>query len=394
MRSLTPALAAILFVSAALAGTPHARLVGDGIVRYHADAQDASGALPTVLLKDEPADLGPAPGGLSVAPSFSDVSGFYRTRVTVATDAGTSLYGTGEVPGPLERTGRRTVLWNTDSYAWGDGNESLYQSHPWVLAVRDDGTAFGVLADTTYRTEIDLTGTDGEGDPLIAFTSQSPNLSVYVIDRASPRAVLEGLAELAGTMPMPPLWTMGYHQCRYSYYPDDRVLGVAQEFRSRDIPADVMWMDIDYMDGYRMFTWDPVGFPDPAGLDSDLDAIGFRSIAIVDPHLKVDGGYPVFQSGNANDVWVLDRFGNPFTGPVWPGDSRFPDYLRADVRDWWADLYPPFLSVGVDAVWNDMNEPAVFSSSKTMPEDNIHRADAALGGTDTHAATTTSTGCR
>ncbi len=356
---------------------PVAASLGPGIVRFDADAAARDAAAPSLSMI-LPAPLpGAAPAGTAVRPEFYRVAG--RAAARIAIPEGTDLYGTGEVFGPLRRNGTRTVCWNHDAYAYGADTPHLYQSHPWVLAVRPDGTAFGVLADTSWRTLIDLTSG-------ILFVANGPRFPVVVVDRESPQAVLRGLAELCGTIDLPPLWSLGYHQCRYSYTPDDRVREIAREFRARDLPCDVVWLDIDYLDGNRSFTFDPVAFPDPARLDADLDALGFRTIAIIDPGIKREEGYAVFDSGETVDAWVRTYDGAPYVGRVWPGDCVWPDFTSRRVRAWWGGLYADFLATGIDGVWNDMNEPAVFNvDSKTMPEDNVHRADEELGGTGPHA---------
>lgn len=375
--------ARILFVSVlvAISGTAAraqrvAEAVGDRIVRFHKDAAAATAALPSFALVKPLAPLGPAPAA-AVAPDFSVEDG--KQVAIVAVPDGTSLYGTGCVTGPLLRNGRTVTLWNTDAYGYADPAASLYQSHPWVLAVRPDGTAFGVLADTTWRTEIDLTSS-------IRFAAEGPAFPVVVIERPSALAVVQALADLTGKIEMPPKWALGYHQCRYSYYPDSKVREIAKGFRDRQIPCDVIWMDIDYMRGYRCFTFDPQHFPDPKALNADLHAQGFHTVWMIDPGIKAEPGYSIFDSGTAIDAWVKKADGTTYQGEVWPGMCVFPDYTRQDVRTWWAGLYKDFMATGIDGVWNDMNEPAVFNvKSKTMPEDNLHRADAALAGPGPHA---------
>ncbi len=375
-RSYVACCIVFVVMAGAAVASPVFELLDEGVVRVHADAAARDGALPSFAL-DGPPPMFEAADRAAEAVEFTRLQGRHAARVAIA--PGTDLYGTGEAFGQLRRNGSRTVCWNTDSYAYGSKNLSLYQSHPWVLAVRADGTAFGILADTTYRCLIDLT--DG-----ILFAADGPAFPVIVIEGDSPQQVLTRLARLVGTMPPPPRWALGYHQCRYSYTPDDRVLEIARTFREKRIPLDVVWWDIDYMDGYRCFTFHPHDFPDPRGLNDALHELDVRSIAIIDPGIKQEPGYHVYDSGNAIDAWVSDRQGHPFVGKVWPGECVFPDYTRADVRRWWAGLYWEFLDSGIDGVWNDMNEPAVFETKKwTMPEDNIHRADDDLGGPGTHA---------
>ena len=308
-----------------------------------------------------------------VTPAFSNEKN--RFTVTIPIDAGTSLYGTGEVTGPLLRNGQSVTLWNTDNFAYGKHEgRRLYQSHPWVLAVRADGTAFGVLFDTTWRAELQCTATQ------ITFVSEGPACRVLVIDRATPQLVVQGLSELTGRIPLPPLWSLGFQQCRYSYYPDARVREIADEFRKRKMPCDVIWIDIDFMDRFRIFTFDPNKFPDPAATNNYLHERGFKSVWMVDPGVKIEKGYSVYDEGTKNDVWVKDKSGKDYHGDVWPGPCVFPDFTMPVTQKWWAGLYRDFVAKGIDGVWNDMNEPAVFAddTDHSMPANNKHRGGGGL----------------
>ncbi len=376
--------------------------IGDRSVRFHASAGAREGAHPSYALLKEP-EQKPAPAKFPVAPVFSTSEG--KQQVQISIEPGTSLYGTGEVPGPLLRNGRQTVTWNTDAYGYGEEATSLYQSHPWVLAVRPDGSAFGVLADTTYRCTVD-TGYTNAGE--IRFVADGPAFPVIVINANSPQDVLKGLGQLTGKMPLPPAWALGYHQCRYSYYPESRVREIASEFRTRQIPCDVIWLDIDYMEAFRVFTFDRGLFRDPKKLNADLLGQGFHNVWMIDPGMKsrtargpsdrpeeelaAEGPEvakaraaelakyeAIMASGDQADVWVKRADNTVFEGEVWPGWCKFPDYTRPGVRQWWSGLYTDFMAEGVSGVWNDMNEPAVFNvPSKTMPETNLHAGDPAM----------------
>lgn len=296
-----------------------------------------------------------------------------RSRAIVKFPKGTDLYGSGEVFGALRRNNTKIGIWNTDNYAYGtDGARRLYQSHPWMMGVREDGTAFGVIADTTWRATLEVTDTE------IIFDSEGPVFPVIVLEGKTPQDVLTQLSERIGTIALPPLWSLGYQQSRFSYETAEKGLGIAREFRKRKIPADVIWMDIDYMDGYRVFTINKERFPDPMAYSKSLHKMNFKGVWMIDPGVKADPNYFVFQSGNENDVWVKKTdTKTDFVGPVWPGDCKFPDFTRAETRKWWASLYKKFIQKnGVDGIWNDMNEPAVFNyPGHTMPVNNHHRGD-------------------
>ena len=345
---------------------PHAYLTADGVAVFLPDKFDASAHLPSPIFVDSLKPTGNVPDGWTLKPAFSMENGKSVVRIDVG-DA--DLYGTGEVWGPLRRNGDKNIFWNRDNGAYGahDG-KMLYQTHPWVLGLRKDGTAFGIIFDNTWRSELQC-------DSVITYYSDGPACRVVVIQKGSPAGVLNALATLSGTMELPPLWALGYQQCRFSYYPDTRVKEVADEFRNRQIPCDVIWMDIHYMDGYRIFTFDPERFPDPKGLNDYLHQKQFKSVYMIDPGAKVDSTYFVDVQGLANDYFVLDAAGKPFHGNMWPGDTHWPDFSMPEVRTWWAGLYKDFMAKGVDGIWNDVNEPTVFGcgDEATMPDDNIHR---------------------
>lgn len=343
-------------------------IVGDGIAKFVPKGFNLS-QMPSFALKAEPQEKGMLPSNWQLYPIMEKKKGHASAYLDVP--QGTSLYGGGEVTGPLLRNGQSIKLWNTDSGAYSvDNGKRLYQSHPWVMGVRPDGTSFGILFDTPYKAKLTTT------DERINFETEGELFRIFVIDRESPQAVIKGLAELIGTMPMVPRWALGYQQCRFSYTPASRVIEVADTFRIKRIPCDVIWMDIDYMDGYRIFTFNPQTFPDPAALNRDLHIRGFHSAWMIDPGAKVDSTYFVYKSGTANDVWVKNTQGKEFHGDAWPGACAFPDFTQPKTVRWWADLYKDFLDKGVDGVWNDVNEPQISNTpTGTMPEDNKH-----LGG--------------
>lgn len=346
-------------------------LVGSGIAEFDPPGFDLAQS-PLLALVAQPKRVGALPESFSIRPTFGPgVAGgisVYPNVASVDAPPGTSFYGTGEVTGPLLRNNTTIQLWNTDNYNWKKfGNSRLYQSHPWVLGVRPDGTAFGVLFDTTWKSMLTC------GDHNITFESEGSPFRVFVIDRKSPEEVLRGLAQLIGAIPLPPRWALGFHQCRYSYYPDARVREIADGFRSRNIPCDVIWLDIDYMNGFRIFTFDPARFPDPTATNQYLHDNGFKSIWMIDPGVKAEPGYFVYDSGSAIHAWVKTADGRDFQGKVWPGMCVFPDFTSPAVRLWWGALYKDFIAHGIDGVWNDMNEPSVFDvPSGTMPETNLH----------------------
>jgi len=350
----------------AFAVQPSDKLTGNNVAVFYPANYDAKTHQPSFALLKEPKAIGNIPASWDVKPLFYTKEG--KTYATLPVAKGTSLYGTGETTGSLIRNGKKITLWNTDNYKYSlAGGKRLYQSHPWVLGVNSDGTAFGVIADNTWKQQIDLSDS-------IRFISEGPAFRVIVIKRNSPQEVITELTNLIGRMEMPPLWSLGYQQCRYSYVPDTRIKNVADTFRLKNIPCDVIWMDIDYMERFKVFTFDPLKIPDPKGVNDYLHQKGFHSIWMIDPGVKVEKDYAVYESGTRGNHWVQTPDGKEYHGKVWPGQCAFPDYTMPRTRTWWAGLYKDFMATGVDGVWNDMNEPSVFDGPNgSMPENNWHR---------------------
>jgi alpha-glucosidase len=271
--------------------------------------------------------------------------------------AGERFYGFGERTGLLEKTGQRYTCWTTDpEHTHSARVDEMYAVFPNYLALRD-GRAYGVFFNTTFRSSFDIGASDAE---LVGWRTQGPELDYYVVFGPTPAAVTRGWAELLGSTPLPPRWALGYHQSRWGYDAEPTMRGLAAEFRGRGLPCDAIHFDIDYMRGYRVFTWNPETFPDPARLIGDLAGDGFKVVTIIDPGVKTDPDYHVFREGLEQDRFIRRADGSLFSGYVWPDDSAFADYTRPAVREWWGELQRPLLELGVRGIWDDMNEPTVF----------------------------------
>ena len=283
-------------------------------------------------------------------------------------------FGLGDKTGPLDRRNEAFSMWNTDAYRFQESTDPLYKSIPYFMTFRE-GHAAGVLFDNTWRTSFDF-GKESPG--VYSFGSVAGPIDYYVFCGPSPKQVVETYAWLTGTPPLPPLWTLGFQQSRYSYMTQERVLEVAKRFRDDAIPADAIYLDIDYQEKNRPFTVDRKAFPDLPGMVGQLAAENFHVVAITDLHIADLPGqdYKPYNSGIAGDEFVKNPDGSVYTGRVWPGPSVFPDFTRQQTRAWWGALYGDLRHSGVDGFWNDMNEPSVFDSpTATMPENVVHRID-------------------
>lgn len=281
------------------------------------------------------------------------------------------VYGLGEKTGGLDRRGRTWSFWNTDEPLQVPTRDPLYQSIPVAYLVSAQGT-LTVFSDSPAQQYFDV----GESDPdTLQIEAYDTQVDIYLRwDKTLPDAV-RAYSDLTGTTPLPPIWALGFQQCRYSYVDDARVLEVAERMRREGVPCDALYLDIHYMDGYRVFTWDSDRFADPRGLSDTLHRKGFRLVTIVDPGVKADPEFAVYEEGVERGVFLRQTDGTTYLGTVWPGDSVFPDFTDPIARGWWAKHLAQMLEIGVDGVWNDMNEPSDFSGDKhyrpafTVPDD-------------------------
>ncbi|MEJ2733116.1 MAG: glycoside hydrolase family 31 protein [Anaerolineae bacterium] len=277
-----------------------------------------------------------------------------------------ALYGLGENTFGFNLRGQRLEMWNTDPETYEPAEDPINLCIPMLVGLHQ-GRAYGLFFDNPGRARFDLGRSEAD---QLRYQADTGELCAYFFGGGTLPAVLERYTQLTGRMPLPPRWMLGYHQSRWSYYPEHRLRELSAEFRQRRIPCDVLHLDIHYMDGYRVFTWDRDRFPDPPQLLADLGEQGFRVITIIDPGVKVDPGYHVHDEGVARDAFCRLPDGTLFQGPVWPGECYFPDFTDPQVRAWWGDLYQPLLEAGVAGFWNDMNEPAIFGG--TMPHNLPH----------------------
>ncbi|WP_297990596.1 glycoside hydrolase family 31 protein [Anoxybacillus sp.] len=277
------------------------------------------------------------------------------------------VYGLGEKTGVLNKRGAVWKMWNTDVYAPHNlETDPLYQSHPYMIVLKD-GHAHGIFFDHTYETTFDL-----RHESFYTFTSEGGAIDYYVFAGPHPKDVLTQYTHLVGRMPLPPKWALGYHQSRYSYETEQEVRELIDTFRAKRIPLDAIYLDIHYMDEYRVFTFDQHRFPHPKSLVQYASEQGVRIVPIVDPGVKVDAEYDTYRDGVQKDYFCKYADGTLFKGDVWPGTSVFPDFLKKKVRKWWGEQHAFYTSIGIEGIWNDMNEPSVFNEKKTMDDQVVH----------------------
>jgi alpha-glucosidase len=302
--------------------------------------------------------------------TLSVQSGWSKVSTSLKMPKKASIFGLGDKTSPGNLRGKSFENWCTDSYAYGEDTDPLYKAIPFFY-VLNGSQSFGVFFDNSYRTSFDFGRTKKD---VLSIAADGGELNYYFLSGPSPKDIANRYHRLTGTHDLPPIWALGYHQCRWSYFSDKRVMEVAEQFRSLQIPCDAIYLDIDYMDAFKVFTWNKTTFPDAKQMIADLNQIQFKTVVMIDPGVKAEPGYWVYDEGITNDCFVKNAEGEVVLAPVWPGFCVFPDYTNPKVRTWFGALYEDlYEELGVAGFWNDMNEPAVFYiKSKTLADQAMH----------------------
>ncbi|WP_240047540.1 TIM-barrel domain-containing protein [Sphingomonas panacisoli] len=300
-------------------------------------------------------------------------NGGFRVRKAMPNDE--HFFGLGDKTGPLDRRGGACTFWNTDQFGYSPATDPIYKSVPFVIGLDEAGGTYGLFMDNSWRGFMDL----GKSErAAFSFGAEGGGVDYYVMAGANPKDIVQDYAYLTGPAPLTPRWALGFQQSRWSYMTQVEAQGIADRLRADKIPADVLWLDIDYQDRNRPFTVDKKAYPDLPGLVSKLDGMKMKLVVITDLHIAnaPNQGYAPYDSGTAADIFMKNPDGTPFVGPVWPGPALFPDFTQTKARTWWGEQYRDFVKMGVAGFWNDMNEPAVFNSpTKTMPIDVVNIID-------------------
>jgi alpha-glucosidase len=318
-------------------------------------------------------------------------------RLTQTMKYPTDIYGLGERT-TFKKNGRKYSNWPTDVFGvfphvYGADDDPLYKCFPFLLCSSTIDSAEEETEDSSKSTNVSPRRTkvffgifldnhsfqewDFKTNTMTIQAKEGP-MSFYFFSADHPSDVISKYNLLTGYMPMPPIWALGFHQCRWSYHPGSRVKEIVEEFPKRLIPCDAVWMDIDYMDGFRCFTFDVENGFDPKELVKFAAEKGIRLVVILDPGIKVDETYHVYQQmilGNhfltTSSTESTKRNEEKFVGQVWPGDCIFPDFTSSRTREWWGGLYKEMVQHGFEGFWNDMNEPALFASPNATMPDNV-----------------------
>ncbi len=294
-------------------------------------------------------------------------------KMSKSSKDGECFYGLGDKATQMNLKGKRVENFATDQYAYQKEQDPLYKVVPFYIGLHNK-QSYGIFFDNTFRTFFDFCQ---ERRNVTSYWAEGGEMNYYFIYGPQMQDVVTTYTDLTGKPELPPLWVLGYHQCKWSYYPESKVKEITSKFRELKIPCDAIYLDIDYMEGFRCFTWNKNYFPDPKRMVAELAEDGFKTVVIIDPGIKIDKDYWVYKEALEKDYFCKRADGPYMKGKVWPGECNFPDYTNPVVREWWAGLFKELVSeIGVKGVWNDMNEPAVMEvPNKTFPMDVRHFYD-------------------
>ncbi len=336
-------------------------VMSTGAVRVHVARQPFAIRFSTpdnkTINEDEP--------GLTLSWIGSEVTSYKKMQ------DGEHFIGLGEKTGNLDKRGSAYTNWNTDAFRYTGNTDPLYASVPFYIGIHH-GLSYGIFFDNSYQSDFNFGASNNR---FASFGARGGEMNYYFIHHREVADIIDSYTALTGRMPLPPLWSLGYQQNRYSYYPQTEVMRIAQTLREKQIPADGITLDIHYMDGYKLFTWDQARFPDPAGMTAKLAAMGLKTTVIVDPGIKIEPGYGSYQRGMADDVFIKYADGSNYSGEVWPGWCHFPDFTGERARAWWRKEVRSYAAAGVAGLWNDMNEISTWG--QRMPNNVLFDFDGA-----------------
>ena len=290
----------------------------------------------------------------------------YPVQMVFDLDEDDVFYGLGDKTGFLNKRNYEYENWNSDiPQAHNEDYHALYKSVP-VLYCKKKNAVYGLFFDNTFHSYLNL----GKENPqYYYYGAEDGNLDIYFLGGHTLVELIGEYTYLTGHTPLPQRWTLGYQQSRWGYECAEDIRDVAKHFRALDIPCDAIHFDIDYMDGYRVFTWNEPHYGTPGALITELKEQGYKTVTIIDPGTKVDPDYFMCKEGKENGYFATDTNREIYVNEVWPGDANYPDFGRKEVRDWWGEHHKFLVDIGVDGVWNDMNEPASFRGE--LPKDVV-----------------------
>lgn len=290
----------------------------------------------------------------------------YRTEIIKKVQPKECFYGLGDRTGFMNKRGYEYEMWNTDDPApHVDSTRTLYKTIPFLISLKEE-SVYGIFVDNTYRTVFNM-GKESNDYYFVGF--DDGELDYYYLAGKTMSDIVKDYTYLTGCTPLPQMWTLGYQQSRWGYDSEKDIRNIAENMRKHQIPCDAIHLDIDYMQDFKVFTWNKERYQNPEKMIVDLSKEGFKVVAIINPGVKVEKDYSIYEEGINKEYFARKRDGEVYENIAWPGNIVYPDFGREEVRRWWGSHLESLLEKGVRGIWNDMNEPASFQGE--LPDDVI-----------------------
>ena len=296
-------------------------------------------------------------------PNFLTVSGDKALSFSYHMSPNDIVYGLGEANRGINKRGFRYKSFCSDEPSHSEDKESLYGAHNFLLI---KGTiTFGLFLDYPGLVTFDIGYTH-----LNELSIEVPdcNLDLYIITGASLLSIVNQFRKLIGPSYIPPYFAFGFGQSRWGYQNTADIKAVADGYQKHNLPLDMIYLDIDYMDHYKDFTINEERFPNFNDFTAEMKERGIHLIPIIDAGVKIEDGYSIYEEGKASGYFCKKEDGSFFTAGVWPGRTHFPDMLNKEAREWFGSKYEFLTLQGIDGFWNDMNEPAMFYSDEGIKD--------------------------
>ncbi len=292
--------------------------------------------------------------------------GSYQVQTVKALEKEDAFYGLGDKSGFLNKRDYEYENWNSDiPQAHTEDFHALYKSIPFLICKKKNG-AYGLFFDNTFHSYLNL---GKESEAYFYYGADDGNLDYYFLGGETLKDIIGNYTWLTGTTPLPQRWTLGYQQSRWGYVCAKDIQEVAETYRSLKIPCDVIHLDIDYMDAFKVFTWNEKDYGKPGALFEELKTKGYKPVTIIDPGTKMEPDYFMYEEGMERGYFATTEDGDVYVNVVWPGEANYPDFGRKEVSDWWGAHHKFLTDMGVCGIWNDMNEPASFKGP--LPDDVV-----------------------
>ena len=271
------------------------------------------------------------------------------------------VYGLGENVRGMNKRGWTYTSFCSDEYSHSPDKKSLYGAHNFIIIYGK--RTFALFIDSPSKVTFDIGYTKHNEIKII---NENKNFKLYIIDGNSLNDIVANFRKLIGKSYIPPRWAFGYGQSKWGYGSEKEVRDIVKKFQDKDIPLEMLYLDIDYMKDFKDFTIDEDNFPSFNKLIDDLKKEGIKAVPIVDAGIKIEDGYDIYEEGLKGNYFCTDKDGKPFVAAVWPGKVHFPDFLNKDTRKWFGRKYKILTDKGIEGFWNDMNEPAIFYSEEGL----------------------------